>query len=421
MLTSGRPDPSPARRSGDDPDQERMAERPLRILCLNYEYPPMGGGAGNATRCTAIKLAGRGHLVHVLTSRLPAQPTVETIDSVTVCRVWSLRRSLHQCGLFGAASYIVSAFFELMRLARAYKYDVYHFYFGLPTAILALYVHFVLGKPYIIALRGSDVPGYDDTKWYMKPLHLILRPLSRFLWKHASAVTVLSKNLQDLARETQPNLASVIIGNGVDDQRFPNVPLKDATPVRLISVCRMVPRKGLDFLIEAMEELKNDGVTLELVGSGQDEQRMADLVRSRGLERYVTLSGYVRSDRLHSHYNRAHIFVLPSLSESFGQVLIEAMSCGLPVVATTVGGIPETIRDKVNGLLVPPRDPAALIEAIRWLAANPSQREHMGRCNAEQARESYSWPAIALKYETLYYRAVGHTMRAAALRNDALR
>jgi glycosyltransferase involved in cell wall biosynthesis len=320
--------------------------------------------------------------------------------------------------LFGAASYIVSAFFELMRLARAYKYDVYHFYFGLPTAILALYVHFVLRKPYIIALRGSDVPGYDDTKWYMKPLHLVLRPLSRFLWKHASAVTVLSKNLQDLARVTQPNLDSVIIGNGVDDQRFPNHPLKDASPVRLISVCRMVPRKGLEYLIDAMDELKNDGVTLELVGSGQDEQRMADLIRSRGLERFIKMSGYVRSERLHAHYNRAHIFVLPSLSESFGQVLIEAMSCGLPVVATAIGGIPETIRDKTNGLLVPPRDPAALVAAVRWLAANPKQRERMGRYNAEQARERYSWPAIATKYETLYYRAVGHVARSAAVRND---
>lgn len=397
-------------------NDEGIAERPLRVLCLNYEYPPMGGGAGNATRCIAIELARRGHVVHVLTSRLPAQPVVETIDSVTVCRVWSLRRSLHQCGLAGAASYIVSAFVELVRLARTYNYDVYHFYFGLPTAILALYVHFVLRKPYIVALRGSDVPGYDNTKWYMRPLHAALRPLSRFLWRAASSVTVLTKSLQDLVRETAPDLNSVIIGNGIDSVRFPYAPLASrSTGIRLISVCRMVPRKGLEFLIEAMQELKQDGMVLELVGSGEDERRIAELIRNRGLEQHVMLSGYVAADHLHTHYHRADIFVLSSLSESFGQVLLEAMSCGLPIVATSVGGIPETVRHKTNGLLVPPREPQALVEAIRFLAANPKQRQRIGGYNSEQARQRYTWSAIASEYEALYYRALGHPTGAASL------
>jgi glycosyltransferase involved in cell wall biosynthesis len=401
------------RRNNNNPDAERIVDSPLRILCLNYEYPPMGGGAGNATRCTAIELARRGHVVHVLTSRLPAQPLVETVDSVTVCRVWSLRRSLHECGIFGAASYVVSAFVALTRLARTYNYDVYHFYFGLPTGILALYVHFVLGKPYVLALRGSDVPGYDETKWYMRPLHAMLRPLSRFLWRTASSVTVLTKHLQDLACETAPDLTSVIIGNGIDSERFPyKAPDSRATTVRLISVCRMVSRKGLEYLIEAMQELKRDGIGLELVGSGQDEARIADLIRSRGLSDHIKMIGFTAPEQLYRHYHRADIFVLPSLSESFGQVLLEAMSCGLPIVASSVGGIPETVRHKTSGLLVPPRDPEALVAAIRWLAANPRQRLRLGQYNAKQARERYAWRAIASRYEALYYRAVGHSAGA---------
>ncbi|MEO8464159.1 MAG: glycosyltransferase family 4 protein [Gammaproteobacteria bacterium] len=406
MVVSANTEQGSVREPG--PGVETIVESPLRVLCLNYEYPPMGGGAGNATRCIATELARRGHQVHVLTSRLPAQPVVETVDSVTVCRVWSLRRSLHQCGLFGAASYIVSASLELTRLARTYRYDVYHFYFGLPTAILALYVHFVLRRPYVLALRGSDVPGYDYTKWYMRPLHVLLRPLSRFLWRTASSVTVLSKNLQALAGRTDPNLESIVIGNGIDSDKFPAKPPQPGSgPVSLITVCRMVPRKGLEYLIDAMTELKKDGIVLELVGSGQEQQRVRQLVRERGLEAHVILTGYVPAEKLYTHYHRADVFVLPSLSESFGQVLLEAMSCGLPIVATSIGGIPETVRDKTNGLLIPPRDPAALVAAVRWLAANRQQRERMGRYNAEQARARYTWSAISRQYESLYYRAVG--------------
>jgi glycosyltransferase involved in cell wall biosynthesis len=410
------------RRTDSNPDDEAIIDRPLRVLCLNYEYPPMGGGAGNATRCTAIELARRGHVVHVLTSRLPAQPVVETVSAVTVCRVWSLRRSLHQCGMFGAASYIIAAFVALIRLARTYNYDVYHFYFGLPTGILALYVHFVLRKPYVLALRGSDVPGYDYTKWYMRPLHAMLRPLSRFLWSTASSVTVLTKNLQDLARETAPDLNSVIIGNGIDSERFPRkMRHPRRTGIRLISVCRMVPRKGLEYLVEAMQELKRDGIVLDLVGSGQEQERIAELIRSRGLGDHVRLVGYIASEHLHRYYNAADIFVLPSLSESFGQVLLEAMSCGLPIVASSVGGIPETVRDKTNGLLVPPRDPEALVKAIRWLAASPKQRARMAQYNAEQARERYAWRAIASQYEALYYRAVGQSAGAFEVASETLR
>jgi glycosyltransferase involved in cell wall biosynthesis len=164
-------------------------------------------------------------------------------------------------------------------------------------------------------------------------------------------------------------------------------------------------------LIEAMQELKHDGIRLELIGSGYELARVTNLIRSQGLEDFVALPGYVPSERLYAHYHRADIFVLPSLSESFGQVLLEAMSCGLPIVATTAGGIPETIRHGRNGLLVPPGDAAAIVEAVRWLANNSRHRERIGRHNAEHARAHYGWPSVAARYEALYYRAVSHRSR----------
>jgi len=371
----------------------------------------MGGGAGNATHHTAVSLARLGHYVHVLTARLPGQPAVETLDGVVVHRVPSFRRSIMHCGLLGAASYLLFALAALIRLGREHRYDVYQIYFGMPTGLLALYVHFVLKKPYVLALRGSDVPGYDYTNWYMAPLHRLLMPLTRFLWKHASSVTVLSRGLGALARRTCPDIETVVISNAIDSKVFPaKQPAAPAAPIRLLTVCRMVRRKGLNFLIDAMRELREDGIELELIGSGQESESVAQLIEQHGLGDCVTMLGYIPRDQLYRYYHQADIFVLPSLAESFGQVLLEAMSCGLPIVATTVGGIPETIRPERNGLLVPPGDAKAIVDAVRYLAARPALCDEIGRRNAAYVRDRYSWAAVAGQYEALYRRALAGTV-----------
>jgi glycosyltransferase involved in cell wall biosynthesis len=269
-------------------------------------------------------------------------------------------------------------------------------------------VRWVLGKPYVIALRGSDVPGYDDSGWFMAPLHRMLRPLTRHLWRHAGALTVLSKGLMKLARETLPDVDFKLIPNGVDEEQFPRKTDWTKHPkVRLITVCRMVGRKGLQHLIEAMRELRDCGVELWLVGSGQEQANVVRLVQRYGLENCIWTPGYVRRERLYNFYQQADIFVLPSLSESFGQVLLEAMSTGLPVVATTTGGIPEIVHHNRGGVLIPPASSAAIVDAVRSLIAFPDRLVKMGRYNATHARERYSWTSVAIEYESLYRRVLG--------------
>lgn len=385
-----------------------IRKKRLRILLLNYEFPPSGGGAGNATYYTALELSRRGHRVDVLTARLPNQPDVDTVGSMRVHRVYSHRRSVHESGLFGAATYLVMALRRLRHLTRSNDYNLYHFYFGLPTGILALYVHLVLKKPYIISLRGSDVPGYDHTHGYLQPLHLVLRPISRYLWTRAAAVVALSKHLRDLARLTTPKLDISVIGNAVDDELFPGKPHeRQPGPLRLICVCRLIKRKGINFLIEAMQILDEEDITLEIVGTGDSHAEIDALVRASGVEHKITMTGYVPRECLAERYHAADVFILPSLSESFGQVLLEAMSCGLPVIASRVGGIPETIEHGVNGLLVQPGNARALVAAIQKLAANPELTRELGDNNAKRARSHYSWRVIADRYEDIYRRTLG--------------
>jgi glycosyltransferase involved in cell wall biosynthesis len=215
---------------------------------------------------------------------------------------------------------------------------------------------------------------------------------------------------------TYPNQEIDIIGNAVDTDLFPRKPVGiHGLPIRLLCVCRLVKRKGIEFLIEAMHDVAQDGITLEIVGTGDMEKEVRKLIDTAGLSDKIKLSGYVPRECLSERYHAADIFVLPSLCESFGQVLLEAMSCGLPIIASRTGGIPETIDHHVNGLLVEPASAIALSAAIRTLAADARLRSEMGANNARRARSHYSWDTVADRYEEHYYKAVNQQDKESVL------
>lgn len=387
--------------------RSKQAEHPLTVLMLNYEYPPMGGGAGNATRNTALELSRRGHTVHVLTSRMPDQSDVETEGELVVHRVRSRRVSIHQAGLLGAVSFLLGAFLRLRRLAANHDYEIYHFYFGLPTGFLALYTHWVLKKPYVLALRGSDVPGYDNTRTYLRPLHWLLKPITRYIWSHATSVTALSRNLRSLAQSTVSDVRIEVIGNGIDTEMFPaKTRFGTEQGLKLICVCRLEQRKGLNHLLDAMSDLSHHGVTLDIVGKGPREKELFARIERLRLTDAVRLIGYVPSNNLVDYYTAADVFVLPSLSESFGQAMLEAMSSGLPVIASKVGGIPETLDDRAGGLLIEPGSSEAITRAVKELKANRALLKTFGRHNRKKAEQRYSWAGIASQYEVIYRSAV---------------
>ncbi len=110
----------------------------MKILMLNYEFPPMGGGAGNATDNISKNLALAGHDVTVLTSRYGEQPSFEVKNGVKIYRVFTWRNSIHDCGFKGAYTYLFFAAVKLMEMNRTQRFDILHFFFSLPTGLLSL-------------------------------------------------------------------------------------------------------------------------------------------------------------------------------------------------------------------------------------------------------------------------------------------
>jgi glycosyltransferase involved in cell wall biosynthesis len=188
---------------------------------------------------------------------------------------------------------------------------------------------------------------------------------------------------------------------GVDPQIFkrtePFVPWKAIGPLRLFSCGRLNPSKGHQDLVRAVSLLKRSGVNVYLEIAGEDEvggsgfhHELDMLIMKLQLTDIVVLLGAVDEQRVLQGLMAAHLFVLASQSEPLGVAIMEAMSCGTPVLATNSGGVPELIEHGVDGFLVPPNDPSALAGAIWYLANNPTLTEQFSRTGRSKVVQSFN-------------------------------
>jgi glycosyltransferase involved in cell wall biosynthesis len=375
----------------------------MRLLLLNYEFPPLGGGASAATFHMARELAARGHHVEVLTSAVRGMPTDEVIDGVQVHRVFSLRRGVHDAGLVGAATYLLSAAWRLRKLIRARSFDCAHFFFALPTGALApLWVRWT-NRPYVVALRGSDVPGYDSGV-LLAMLHRLLHRSTRRILGKASQVTANSKSLRELAHRSFPETPIDVISNGVCLNTFrPDETQRSDDLPRLLCVARLVRRKGLEDLIAAVAQPGLPPCRLTIVGEGRLRSQLESLARSLGVADRIEFAGRLHGDALSSCYRTADCFVLPSLTESCSMSLLEAMASGLPVVAARTGGIPEVVEDGVNGRLFTRGDVRELSDGLAWMLESEERRRRIGSVNRQAVCARFAWRHIVAAYERRCY------------------
>ncbi|MFJ4209483.1 glycosyltransferase [Paenarthrobacter sp. NPDC089675] len=203
---------------------------------------------------------------------------------------------------------------------------------------------------------------------------------------------------------------------GVDLTLFDGTAEPEAKPRthRILSVGRLVPRKGVDLVIQSLPLLEQagfDDVELLVVGGSGDAltleedpeaQRLRALTKELGVEDKVTMRGQVPRDTMPGILRSADAVICTPWYEPFGIVPLEAMASGVPVVAAAVGGLRETVVDQKTGLQVPPRDPEAIADAVGRLLADPALRAEMGRAGMRRARSRYSWDRIAADTEKAY-------------------
>lgn len=368
------------------------------ILCINHEYPPVGGGAATATLHVARQLARGSARMTVLTSRYGHLPRRERIDGVDVWRIPALRRHTDKSNPLEMLTFMLSACWWVLRHGRRLGATACIAFFGLPAGPAAWLLRMLCGVPYVVSLRGGDVPGFLPDQ--LRRWHALTGWLLHRLWDKASAVVANSEGLADLARKSGRNI--LVIPNGVDADTF--APHRHGqtqkTALHLLHVGRLNRQKSLDTLLHALPRLRGHW-RLSLVGDGPEAAPLRELAQRLGVADRVEFLGWHSRDDLITLYNTADMFVFPSIDEGMPNALLEAMSCGLPVVACAVNGCTELVQQGRTGMLVPPRDAGALAEALQRLCDAPEERRRMGEAGRERARTSFSWNATAAAYARL--------------------
>ncbi len=374
-----------------------------RILVINYEFPPLGGGAGNASQNLAGEMVSQGAEVVVLSSAFKGLPKREIIDGYQLIRTPTIRRYKEKCRPFEMLFFMVSSTLASIPIHLKFKPTAIITFFGIPSGPTGWFLKTVFKTPYIISLRGGDVPGFQSAD--LKIYHKLLRGVIRFLWKKADAVIANSKGLRRLALETAQTHEVLVIENGVDANVF--VPPKTLTPptaqlnaeIRLLFVGRIVPQKGLDILLQALRELKKKySFKLVVVGAGDQEADLKKFSSRYQLEELIDFAGWVTRDQLPSYYARSDIFVLPSRAEGMSNAVLEAMASRLAVVTTNIAGNEELIVNGHSGLLVEPDRVSQLVAALGQLFENPRLRRQLGVNAREQVVRKMNWQRVASKY-----------------------
>ncbi|MFQ5879773.1 MAG: glycosyltransferase, partial [Dehalococcoidia bacterium] len=284
-------------------------------------------------------------------------------------------------------------------LGRAARADLVHAHFG-PTGLAALPARYLLGRPLVVSLHGSDGRGAGR----LNPLTLA----NRQVLPRAHRVIAVNSDLAAAARAlgTNPGRLHVIF-NGVDVERFR--PLDGATTgARLLCVGRLVAIKGLHHLLAAMPHILGRVSTarLTVVGDGPLRAPLESLARDLGVAAAVRFVGMQPHSLVQRYLNEADVFVLPSLKEGLPGALLEAMACARAVVATGVGGVPEVIASGDNGVIVLPASPEAIAAAVVELLKNAEARDRMGRAARQTVVERCAWPRVAAQTLAVYRQAL---------------
>ena len=368
-------------------------------LLINYEYPPLGGGAATASKNLALALNRRGNRVAVLTSAYSSLRGISDEDGVIVIRVPALRRSIHRSSIFQMAAYLLSACRYAVQVARRYEVDRVIAFFSVPGGVIARWLQLSRPMPYVVSVRGGDVPGTEPK---LSGFYRLLTGLRRHIFRHAREIVAPSTGLKELSEAADPIFVRVI-PNGVDPTFFRPREDQEETQLVLLFVGRLHWQKNVSALIRVLEAIRTRfgiSAVARIVGDGPESSNLKKLVQEKGLENAVSFEGWLSRAETAEAYRRAFLLVNLSYYEGMSNVVLEALASGLPVVASRILGNTELIEDQSTGFLFDPdEDSAKIAEQIVTLFGNPERRKTMRSSARESVAENYSWDRVGAMYE----------------------
>lgn len=368
------------------------AQKPSVMMIIS-QFRPVASGAELQAERLAYKLAGLGFPLQVLTQhRDPASLPHEVCQGVEI----------HRCDFPLAYKLDHEAALTLQYLIqKQHAFDILHSHQMWGHAVVATLVARWLGKKNIIKLACAGT--YGDLKVFSQ---LRYAKWGLEVLQMADAVVAVSREIESelLERGFAPERIH-LIPNGVDVQEFQRTRVFPTNPKRrFILLGRRTPQKGIDTTLMALKILSDKGLAtdLELMLYGWDyaEWDYRQMARDLGVDHLVTFLPF--AGNVIEVYQQAYCLLLPSVGEGLSNVLLEAMSLEMPVIASRVSGTMDVVDHLENGLLIPPGSPEALARAMELMLNQPDLAFAWGRQARLKVQEYYSLDTVARKYAELY-------------------
>lgn len=366
----------------------------MRILQQCIYFPPEVGGLESHAYYLCRELVRMGHHVTMMTSlSQPGLRARDNLGGVEVVRKWFPRKRTPA----GWAAHTLATVPHYMRLAR--HADILHAQ-TFASALPGMRAKRKYGHPLVITLHTSHF-----LKLAKKP---VWRPVLRRIVKSADWLLAASEEIRDVALDLYPHPRAEALTNGVDTELFAPRDAQDAAGVarrrarpRIIVPRRLFEKNGVEYFIRAVPLIRAQmDIDAVLVGDGPERERLERLAGELGVSDSVTFMGRRANDEMPALLADADVAVLPSLMEATSVAALEAMSCGVPVAASRVGGLPEIVDESV-GTLFEPADPASLATALVALLRRPDL-DAVGRRARQRVVQSWSVARLARRHEEIY-------------------
>lgn len=377
----------------------------MNILLLVTTYYPYIGGIEQVVHSLGRWLHQAGHRVVIISERKPFRlPANETIDELPVYRFPFTAAGL---SIHGSLLYpVVSAWVvrQMQQLVEQYAIDLVHTQGVSRNAAYAMQLSRLTQTPLVATFQGIEVQSIFHTNIPPR-LYRWQRYWNERIVAAASRVTTCSHDLGQQLVRLAPSAAAklTVIHNGVDLAPFVRQPASEREHLLLIG--RVVHKKGFDIALRAFAMLKQQRPTpiphLVIAGDGPERAKLQALAGSLNIQDKTRWLGAVTDrDQIARLFAKSRVVLVPSREEPFGIVCLEALAAGCPVVASRVGGIPEIVRDGIDGLLVPPEDPAAMAEALGRML--DQQTTVAPPATLQERAAQFSWDQIGARYLELY-------------------
>jgi len=367
-------------------------------------YPTYGGSGVVATEL-GLELAARGHEVHFISYAVPVRMT-EASERIHFHEV-----EVMDYPLFDHPPYALALATQMYNVAAGEPLDLLHVHYAIPHSVSAYLARAMLRPrrvPFVTTLHGTDITLVGIDRSYL--------PITRFSIEESNAVTAISEYLRQVTlKEFDIQRPIEMIPNFVNCDVFQ--PAKDNSRREefapgnekvLVHLSNFRPVKRVPDVIEIFALVRKEiPAKLLMIGDGPDRATAEWMVHQNGLASAVTFLG--KQSQVQELLNCADLMLLPSDLESFGLAVLEAMACGVPAVCSRVGGVPEVVRDGVEGYLVTPRDIKTMAARALEILTDPGRQERMGKAARERALSQFCSSRIIPLYEKLYERVIAES------------